>query len=200
MNNSKLIAQKIENIKKDLCASWSEKITRALFPKNGLVTPRGTPRNDMPVDEPKAPTPEQATEQNPPTDAVQPTTEAVENAPQTTDVAPQPATTEPASTTEQQQQPPATATDDGSKQPSTEKKPRTLVISDEIEERTITVEFEWTSFNDLFSSLINEGAADVIDTIMESLVSKDCAISLLSSLLEHCKPLTGLEGLACCCF
>lgn len=55
------------------------------------------------------------------------------------------------------------------------------------EERDIVVEFDWGSFSDLFTSLINEGAAEVIDTILDSLISKDCAISLLSSLLEHSK-------------
>lgn len=196
MNNTKLIAQKIDNIKKELCSSWSEKITRALFPKNGLTTPRGTPRNDKLVEEPKAPTPEQVTEQTQkePSNDIPVTTQNTDATPTTEqpkDTSSQP-TDQVSSPPPENSQPDQAKTDDSAAK--TEKKQRTLVIDDEIKERTITVEFDWTSFNDLFSSLINEGAADVIDTIMESLVSKDCAISLLSSLLDHCKPLSGLEG------
>jgi hypothetical protein len=40
----------------------------------------------------------------------------------------------------------------------------------------------------LFNSLINEEAEEVIETIVDSLISKECSISLIQTLIEHCKP------------
>jgi hypothetical protein len=68
-----------------------------------------------------------------------------------------------------------------------EKLTSALARNNIVQQTPITIEFDWNSFNDLFTSLINEGAQEVIETILDSLVSKDCAISLLSTLLAHCK-------------
>jgi hypothetical protein len=54
--------------------------------------------------------------------------------------------------------------------------------------REIKIRFDWKSFDDLFNSLINEEAEEVIETIVDSLISKECAISLIQALIEHCKP------------
>jgi hypothetical protein len=184
MSVSQKIASKIEHIKNDLCVPWSEKISRALYAKkDGLTTPRGTPRGTANTEQqkepaaPTAPTPEQQQPvvEEKPSEQQKPEENAVEQ-----------------NTTAKQE-----SQENSEDQPKTEKqeapkeKRVNINVDDEIVERTITVEFDWPSFNDLFSSLINEGAADVIDTIMDSLVSKDCAVSLLSSLLEHCKHLQG---------
>jgi len=68
-----------------------------------------------------------------------------------------------------------------------EEEQQTKLLLNDLDSFQVKVEFDWSSFNDLFHSLINEGAQEVIETILDSLISKDCAISLLSSLLSHCK-------------
>ncbi|EFC37413.1 predicted protein [Naegleria gruberi] len=60
---------------------------------------------------------------------------------------------------------------------------------DKFEARKIEVEVDWESFNELFNTLFNEGAPEVIDTILNSFLSKSCAASLIGTLIsQYCKP------------
>ena len=57
------------------------------------------------------------------------------------------------------------------------------------EKRKIEVEVDWESFNELFNTLFNEGAPEVIETILNSFLSKSCAASLIGTLIsQYCKP------------
>ncbi|KAL0489687.1 Disco-interacting protein [Acrasis kona] len=171
------IDQKIQNVSKDICESYSQKITEALF--HNHVTKekkRFQEINNVMVE--SSPT-------------SQTTVEKTEEPPKETTLTD--------ASSEQQHAPGETNTEDNSQTlnatevvkpgeavDKVDEKLQELVIQDK-EERRVSVEFDWDSFRDLFQSLVSEGAEEVIDTILESLVSKDCAVSLLSTLLEHCK-------------
>ncbi|KAL9645579.1 hypothetical protein ABK040_000642 [Willaertia magna] len=68
------------------------------------------------------------------------------------------------------------------------KSPEDELIEENYKKRKIEVEVDWDSFNELFNTLFNEGAPEVIDTILNSFFSKSCAASLVGTLIAHCKP------------
>ncbi|KAF0973193.1 hypothetical protein FDP41_008400 [Naegleria fowleri] len=84
---------------------------------------------------------------------------------------------------------PSSVNNTSSSTPQSTSTTSSLCEEDGIEKRKIEVEVDWESFNELFNTLFNEGAPEVIETILNSFLSKSCAASLIGTLIsQYCKP------------